>query len=66
MHIIVNGDRCEFESPLVVMELLQNLGLEPKKLAVERNRSIVPKSAYGNTVLSDGDKIEIVQFVGGG
>ncbi len=42
------------------------LGLEPTKIAVERNLEIVPKSQYEATILRDGDRIEIVQFVGGG
>lgn len=49
-----------------VAGLLDQLELEPKKIAVERNLEIVPKSLYGDTALSEGDRIEIVQFVGGG
>lgn len=54
------------QGPLTVSGLLAALALEPRKIAVERNLEIVPKSRYGETVLSDGDRIEIVQFVGGG
>jgi len=53
-------------APISVAGLLDQLELEPKKIAVERNLEIVPKSLYGETALGDGDRIEIVQFVGGG
>lgn len=53
-------------APISVAGLLDQLSLEPKKIAVERNLEIVPKSLYGETALSEGDRIEIVQFVGGG
>ena len=49
-----------------VAALIALLGLDRRKLAVERNLEIVPRSAYGSTALVDGDRIEIVAFVGGG
>jgi len=49
-----------------VMALTELLALDPRKVAVERNLEIVPKSQYQDTALADGDQIEIVQFVGGG
>jgi thiamine biosynthesis protein ThiS len=68
MDITVNGEEKRFQGPVSVAGLLDALALElePKKIAVERNREIVPKSRYGETALADGDRIEIVQFVGGG
>jgi len=66
MRIIVNGEGKEFDGPLAVSGLLKALELETRGLAVERNLAIVPKSAYDATALEDGDRIEIVQFVGGG
>jgi thiamine biosynthesis protein ThiS len=66
MDITVNGEAKRMQSPLTVAELLAALALESRKIAVERNLEIVPKSRYGETVLADGDRIEIVQFVGGG
>ncbi len=66
MEIIINGEQKRFPAPINVAELLNALELEPKKIAVERNLEIVPKSLYGKTALADGDRIEIVQFVGGG
>jgi len=66
MRITINGEGKEFEQPLAVSKLLAELGIEPRKIAVERNLSIVPKSLFAETMLTDGDRIEIVQFVGGG
>lgn len=66
MDITVNGEEKRLEGPMTVAGLLAALALEPKKIAVERNLEIVPKSQFDATALNDGDKIEIVQFVGGG
>jgi len=66
MKITVNGEARELPAQATVDGLLADLGLEPKKIAVERNLEIVPKSAFGSTELNDGDRLEIVQFVGGG
>lgn len=66
MDITVNGEEKSFAAPMTVAGLLSALALEPRKIAVERNLEIVPKSRFGETALCDGDKIEIVQFVGGG
>ena len=66
MDITINGEEKRLEAPVTVEGLLKVLDLEPCKIAIERNLEIVPKSLYGETALSDGDKIEIVQFVGGG
>lgn len=66
MNIIVNGENTQIAPAASVADLLTALELEPKKIAVERNLEIVPKSQYQETALADGDRIEIVQFVGGG
>jgi len=66
MDITVNGEDKRVEGPITVAGLLAALELEPRKIAVERNLEIVPKSLFGETALCDGDRIEIVQFVGGG
>ncbi len=66
MDITVNGEARRMTGPLTVAGLLSALALEPRKIAVERNLEIVPKSRYGEIALADGDRIEIVQFVGGG
>ncbi len=64
--VTVNGEARGVAPGTSVQGLLVLLGLEPTKIAVERNLEIVPKSQYEATILSDGDRIEIVQFVGGG
>jgi thiamine biosynthesis protein ThiS len=51
---------------MTVLGLVESFGLQPRKIAVERNLEIVPRSAYGEVALRDGDRIEIVNFVGGG
>lgn len=66
VELTINGESARYHGLLTVGDLVAILGLEPKKLAVELNRAIVPKSAYGATPLSDGDRLEIVHFVGGG
>jgi thiamine biosynthesis protein ThiS len=65
MEIQINGEPRTV-GPITVMELIRSLDLDPTRLAVERNRDIVPKREYETTLLADGDKLEIVQFVGGG
>jgi sulfur carrier protein len=64
--IIINGERREFAQPLVVAELIETLGLAGKRLAIERNGEIVPRSQFGAHAIADGDKLEIVVAVGGG
>jgi thiamine biosynthesis protein ThiS len=66
MRLTINGETREFPAPLSVSGLVAALALEPRKIAIERNLEIVPRSAYGETALAEGDRIEIVQFVGGG
>lgn len=66
MQLILNGETRTFDRLADVAALVAELGLDPRKVAVERNLEIVPKSAYGVTPLMDGDRIEIVHFIGGG
>lgn len=66
MNLLLNGDRVPAPESLTVAEFLDRLGLPRKGIAVELNREIVPKSAYDATRLTEGDRVEIVQFVGGG
>ena len=66
MQISVNGETQHCRLGATVVELLQQLGIAGKKLAVERNGEIVPRSAHGSTVLAAGDRLEIVVAVGGG
>ena len=65
MHITLNGDAREFPLDTTVVELLDTLGYAGKRVAVERNGEIVPKSQHAQTTLADGDQIEIVVAVGG-
>jgi sulfur carrier protein len=66
IQVTVNGAAHRFERPLEVSALLASLELSGKKVAVERNGEIVPKSAHASTLLADGDRLEIVVAVGGG
>ena len=66
IQVIVNGVAHRFERRIDVSSLLENLQLAGKKIAVERNGEIVPKSAHSNTLIADGDRLEIVVAVGGG
>jgi len=66
MQLTVNGAPHSFVQDPNVSQLLETLNLTGKRLAVERNGEIVPRSQFGETVLNDGDKLEIVVAVGGG
>lgn len=66
MKLILNGEPRHLAGPASVAELLAQMGIDRAKVAVERNLEIVPKSAYDATVLDEGDKIEVVAFIGGG
>jgi sulfur carrier protein len=66
MKLTINGEPRAFTGLAHVAELVAALGLDGRKVAVERNLEIVPRSAYGKTRLADGDRIEIVHFIGGG
>lgn len=66
MQLTVNGETRSFQGVADVAALVSALGLDTKKVAVERNLEIVPRSAYARTLLADGDRIEIVHFIGGG
>jgi len=64
--IRLNGDARAVNAPMSVAALVSEIGLDPTRVAVERNLEIVPKSLYAETLLADGDALEIVHFVGGG
>jgi sulfur carrier protein len=66
IQVTVNGKAHRFERPVEVSALLSTLDRAGKKVAVERNGEIVPRSAHANTLLADGDQLEIVVAVGGG
>jgi sulfur carrier protein len=66
IKVLVNGAPREFPAPLTFTQLLDELELAGRRLAVERNGEIVPRSRFGESRLADGDRIEVVIAVGGG
>jgi thiazole synthase len=66
LEITLNGETRQLDAGLSLRALLENLGLDPAKIAVERNLEIVPRSTYGEVALAHGDRLEIVHFIGGG
>ena len=67
MRIQINGEHREFpQSSLPLKDLIDTLSLAPQRIAVEVNKTIVPRSHWEKTKLKEGDRIEIVHFVGGG
>jgi sulfur carrier protein len=66
IHLSVNGEPRRLDADASVSQLLESLELAGKRVAVEKNGEIVPRSRYAQTVLSDGDRLEIVVAVGGG
>lgn len=66
IRITVNGEDREVPAASTVADLLAGIGLDIRKVAVERNLEIVPRSTYAATALAAGDRLEIVHFIGGG
>ena len=66
MEITLNGEKYNLETGSNIVDLIEKLGLNIDKLAIERNLEIVPKSNYSEINIADGDQIEIVHFIGGG
>ncbi|HWP23522.1 MAG TPA: sulfur carrier protein ThiS [Candidatus Binatia bacterium] len=66
MKVTINGEERELASGLSLSGLLEELNIRPARVVVELNRNIVPREAYGATMLCEGDRLEIVHFVGGG
>jgi thiamine biosynthesis protein ThiS len=66
MKLVINGDDREFISVSTVSSLLDQLNMKPDRVAVELNRELLPRDRWTATQLQDGDKLEIVHFVGGG
>jgi sulfur carrier protein len=64
--VTINGESREFEQALRVSEVVERLGLTGKRIALERNGEIVPRSQFGASSIANGDKLEIVVAVGGG
>jgi thiamine biosynthesis protein ThiS len=66
LHITLNGEPYELESPLTVADLLTKLAIDSRRVAVEHNLAILKRHLFADTLVHDGDRIEIVNFVGGG
>ena len=66
MKLIINGAEREFTNISTLASLVDQLGMKPDRVAIERNRDIVPRDRWSETHLADGDRLEIVHFVGGG
>jgi sulfur carrier protein len=66
IQVTVNGAAHRFEQPLSVISVLEKLAMAGKKIAVERNGEIIPRSLHPKTLVQDGDQLEIVVAVGGG
>ena len=66
MRLQINGDEKEFADKLTLADLIEQLGMKADRVAVELNREIVARAQWPDTSLHDGDKLEIVHFVGGG
>lgn len=66
LRLTINGEARDIRAESTLDDLLAEIGLAARKVAVERNLEIVPRSQYATTRLADGDAIEIVHFIGGG
>ena len=66
MKITVNGEKQELDSQITVGELLVNLGIDPETVVIERNLDILNRDSHGQTVIEEGDSIEIIRMVDGG
>jgi thiamine biosynthesis protein ThiS len=66
MRLTINGEERQLPSVATITELVAALELDTRKVAVERNLEIVPRSLHAETPVADGDRIEIVHFIGGG
>jgi thiamine biosynthesis protein ThiS len=64
--ITLNGERFELEQPVTVTDLLARLDIDPRRVAIEHNLSIIRRQTFPDVVVKDGDTVEIVNFVGGG
>lgn len=68
MRLQINGEVRNFDSPppFALSTLIESLGMKADRVAIELNRDIVPRDRWSDTILNDGDQLEIVHFVGGG
>jgi thiamine biosynthesis protein ThiS len=66
MNLVINGEARDFNPPLTLAGLVGQLGMKADRVAVELNHNIVAREKWGETSLAEGDRMEIVHFVGGG
>lgn len=66
MELLINGEKAALPDGLTLLQLLEQRGLDPKAIIAERNLELVPKDAFAATRLEDGDRLELLHFVGGG
>jgi thiamine biosynthesis protein ThiS len=66
VRITLNGERYELDQPVSVVELLTRLEIDPRRVAIEHNLSIIKRHTFSDVIIADGDTVEIVNFVGGG
>jgi thiazole synthase len=66
LTITLNGDRFELAGPLTVSELLEQLAIDARRVAIEHNLIVLKRAAFDTTTVNEGDEVEIVNFVGGG
>ncbi len=66
MTIRLNGEPFQLAGPVTVTDLLTQLGIDPRRVAVEHNITVVKRGAYDTTLVREGDEVEVVNFVGGG
>jgi thiamine biosynthesis protein ThiS len=66
LRVQINGEPLELSEQITLSELLAQLNLAPERLAIERNREVVRRADWRETLIAEGDQIEIVHFVGGG
>jgi thiamine biosynthesis protein ThiS len=66
VQITLNGDRFELSGPLTITDLLAQLSIDARRVAVEHNQVVVKRAAFETTRIREGDQVEIVNFVGGG
>ena len=66
VQIILNGERFELDHPVSIIALLARLEVDPRRVAVEHNLTILKRHRFPEVIVGDGDRVEIVNFVGGG
>ena len=66
IELVINGEPRRFPAPLTLSQLVESLDMAGKRIAIEKNGEIVPRSRHADTVLASGDRLEIVVAVGGG